>query len=61
MLVGFKAVNPRKRWSNGQIPADILKRDEPDLYQEVFDRARRTGKMERPYLCRNNNIYWFGF
>lgn len=57
----MKLITPISRWNTKLIPADILKRDEPDLYQEVFDRARRTGKMQRPYLCRNKNIYWFGF
>lgn len=57
----MKLITPVSRWNTKLIPADILKRDEPDLYQEVFDRARRTGKMERPYLSYDNDIYWCRF
>jgi len=44
-------------WYSKEIPIDILKRDNPDIYKMVFDYAVLTGKIIKPRMC-GSTILW---
>jgi len=44
-------------WRYKEIPIDILKRDNQDIYQRVFDYAVLTGKIIKPRMC-GSTILW---